>query len=112
MKTKTSKYICLPNTTNSKYFNAGRKSKPNKMGMKLPPAWKKLAARVGAFRTHTIKMRMGRINKYRIALLRMRNITKRKRQAMDITLPMYPAPEPTQTSTINYENIEQLCLIF
>ena len=112
MKTKTSKYIGLPQTTNSQFLKAGKKSKPNKRGMKLPPAWKKLAARVGAFRTHTIKMRMGRINKYRIALLRMKNITKTKRQAMDITLPMYPAPEPTQTFALNYENIEKLCLIF
>ncbi len=93
-------------------LKAARKSKPTKGGIKLPLSWKRLSARVGAFRRENIRMRMGKLNRYKTALLRMRNISRRKKEAKKLLMLTNPAPKETQISSLCLETIDKLCLIF
>jgi hypothetical protein len=92
---------------------AARKSQPSKGGIKIPIVWRNLAARVGAFKRETIRMRMGKLNMYKIALLRKRNISRRKKEAKKHFLLTHPAIEDTtQSLSLTLETIDKLCLIF
>jgi hypothetical protein len=88
---------------------AARKLEPNKRGIKLPPLWHKLASRVGAFKRESIRMRLGKLDRYKTAILRMRNISRRKRNAKKNLIGTQPTSEGIQKS---FEAIDKLCLIF
>ncbi len=112
-RTKLTKLSMISNPT-SKYVNkiAARKSQPNKSGIKMPLLWRKLAARVGAFKTETIRMRIGKLNMYKTALLRKRNISRRKREEKKHLMLTHPAYEETQNASLTVETLDKLCLIF
>jgi len=71
-------YFTIPIPTQ----NVSKKTAANLGGIKLPSDWKRLANRVGAFKFESnFRKRLGIIDRYETALLRMKIIKRRKRQA-------------------------------
>jgi hypothetical protein len=111
-KTKLQNRLSKANSVSQAPKIAPRKSEPNKDGIKLPLSWKKLASKVGVFKRESIRIRLGKIDKYKIALLRMKNISRRKRALKISAQTSNSNLENSNTPSFNLDRLNDLCLIF